>query len=70
MTIETLKPFQMGRETMTGLSRDLYKLAESGNEIIVGLIGAGEMGTDLILQIGRMKGMRLVPWPYATSRMR
>lgn len=59
MTIETFKPFQMGRESMTGLSRDLYKLADSGKEIIVGLIGAGEMGTDLILQIGRMRGMRV-----------
>lgn len=59
MHIETTKPFHMNRECMTGISRDLHRLADSGKQIIVGLIGAGEMGTDLILQIGRMRGMRV-----------
>ncbi|MGJ8528930.1 NAD(P)H-dependent oxidoreductase [Maritalea sp.] len=51
--------FQMPPESLTGLSRDLLKLEEAGKEVIIGLIGAGEMGTDLIMQVARMRGLRI-----------
>ncbi|MGQ9780332.1 MAG: NAD(P)H-dependent oxidoreductase [Bacillota bacterium] len=42
------------------INRDLARLEESGNRIGVGLVGAGNMGTDIISQISRMKGLRTV----------
>ena len=41
-----------------GINRDLAKLAGSGKEIRVGLIGAGNMGTDIISQFYAMKGIK------------
>jgi len=52
-------PFQMPPESLTGLSRDLLRLEEAGKEVLIGLIGAGEMGTDLIMQVARMRGLRI-----------
>jgi predicted homoserine dehydrogenase-like protein len=41
-----------------GLSADLAKrLAETGRPIRVGLIGSGEMGTDIVTQCGQMTGI-------------
>lgn len=51
--------FKMPDESFTGLSRDLLKLEQQGKEVVIGLIGAGEMGTDLIMQIARMRGLRV-----------
>jgi len=43
----------------TGLARDLLKRAEEGRPVRVGIIGCGEMGTDLVTQIARMKGIEV-----------
>ncbi|MGE5599636.1 MAG: hypothetical protein ACM3XS_09675, partial [Bacteroidota bacterium] len=43
---------------MYGINRDLAKREAAGKPINVGLVGAGNMGTDIISQIGRMKGTR------------
>lgn len=51
--------FQMPPESLTGLSRDLLRLENEGKEVLIGLIGAGEMGTDLIMQVARMRGLRI-----------
>jgi predicted homoserine dehydrogenase-like protein len=51
-----------GRETAIaarGLAADLVAREESGKPIRVGIIGCGEMGTDLVTQIARMKGLRV-----------
>lgn len=42
-----------------GLAADLAAREESGQPIRVGVIGCGEMGTDLVTQIARMQGMRI-----------
>ena len=44
----------------TTLAGDLAQRAEAGKPVRVGLVGAGEMGTDLILQIQRMQGIEVV----------
>ena len=44
---------------LTGLARDLAAHAEKGNPIRVGVIGSGEMGTDLVTQFMLMKGLEL-----------
>lgn len=41
----------------TGLARDLARRADAGRPVRVGLIGCGEMGTDIVTQISRMPGM-------------
>lgn len=45
---------------LTGLAKELDELAKSGNPIRVGVIGAGEMGTDLVTQFMLISGMDLV----------
>ena len=40
-----------------GLARDLAARAEEGRPVRIGLIGCGEMGTDIVTQVGRMKGI-------------
>lgn len=42
-----------------GLAADLAAREKSGQPIRVGVIGCGEMGTDLVTQIARMQGMRI-----------
>ena len=42
-----------------GLAADLAAREEAGKPIRVGIIGCGEMGTDLVTQIARMKGLRV-----------
>ena len=42
-----------------GLAADLAAREEAGRPIRVGIIGCGEMGTDLVTQIARMKGLRV-----------
>lgn len=44
---------------LTGLARDLKKRADSGRPIRIGLIGAGEMGTDIVTQVARMPGLEI-----------
>ena len=45
--------------TLTGLARDLAARADSGKTIRVGVIGSGEMGTDLVTQGSLMKGIEI-----------
>lgn len=40
-----------------GLAADLQARQEAGKPIRVGIVGCGEMGTDLVTQIARMKGL-------------
>jgi len=44
---------------LVGLARDLQMRAETGKPIRIGLIGAGEMGTDIVTQVARMPGIEV-----------
>ena len=44
---------------LTGLARDLAARADSGKPIRVGVIGSGEMGTDLVTQMSLMRGVEM-----------
>lgn len=43
----------------TGLAADLAALEEAGRFIRIGLVGVGEMGTDIVTQVALMKGLRI-----------
>ncbi|WP_404401540.1 NAD(P)H-dependent oxidoreductase [Pelagibacterium halotolerans] len=43
----------------TGIARDLKARAESGKPIRLGIIGSGEMGTDLVTQVMLMDGIEI-----------
>ncbi|HTM78152.1 MAG TPA: NAD(P)H-dependent oxidoreductase [Devosia sp.] len=45
---------------LTGIARDLAARAETGKPIRVGVIGSGEMGTDLVTQMSLMTGIEMV----------
>lgn len=45
---------------MIGLYRELERLEREGKKIKIGIIGVGEMGTDMVCQISRMKGIETV----------
>ena len=42
---------------LTGLASDLWKRSEAGNSIRIGLIGSGEMGTDIVARASLMPGI-------------
>jgi len=42
-----------------GLSADLLRYAEKNGPVTVGLAGAGQMGTDIVVQLSLMPGVRL-----------
>lgn len=44
---------------LTGIARDLKTRAEKGNPLRIGVIGSGEMGTDLVTQCMLMQGLEL-----------
>src|SRR5690606_29495855 len=44
---------------LTGLARDLQARADAGKPIRVGVIGSGEMGTDLVTQGALMRGIEV-----------
>ena len=44
---------------LTGIARDLAARAETGKPIRVGVIGSGEMGTDLVTQMSLMAGIEM-----------
>ncbi len=52
---------------LSGIARDLAKLEDENKHIYVGIIGCGEMGTDLVTQIMLMKGIRIAA--IATRRI-
>ena len=43
----------------TGIARDLERLKDSGKPIRLGIIGSGEMGTDLVTQVSLMDGIEI-----------
>jgi predicted homoserine dehydrogenase-like protein len=45
--------------TRVGLAAELTAYAETHGDVVVGLVGAGQMGTDLIVQFRLMPGVRL-----------
>jgi len=45
---------------MIGLNKELERLEKEGKRIKVGLVGTGQMGTDIISQITLMKGIEVV----------
>ncbi|HVW93088.1 MAG TPA: NAD(P)H-dependent oxidoreductase [Devosia sp.] len=45
---------------LTGLARDLAARADAGKPIRLGVIGSGEMGTDLVTQGSLMRGIEVV----------
>ena len=44
---------------LTGLAKDLAARAETGKPIRIGLVGAGEMGTDIVSRVAHMQGMAI-----------
>ena len=44
---------------LTGLAKDLAAKAESGRPIRIGLVGAGEMGTDIVSRVALMDGIEI-----------
>lgn len=55
------KPARLARTNvaLTGLARDLAEREKSGKPIQIGLIGCGEMGTDLLTRAAQMQGIRV-----------
>lgn len=49
----------MSNVHLTGIARDLAARAEEGKTIRIGVIGAGEMGTDLVTQCMLMQGVEI-----------
>lgn len=43
----------------TGLAKDLETRAKSGRPIRIGLIGSGEMGTDIVTRVAHMTGIEI-----------
>ena len=44
---------------LTGLARDLAARGESGKPIRIGLVGSGEMGTDIVARVAHMPGIEI-----------
>ncbi|WP_165223071.1 NAD(P)H-dependent oxidoreductase [Affinirhizobium pseudoryzae] len=42
---------------LTGLARDLSARADAGKPVRIGLVGAGEMGTDIVSRVAHMQGI-------------
>jgi predicted homoserine dehydrogenase-like protein len=49
----------MTNVALTGLARELARRADEGRPVRIGVIGSGEMGTDLVTQCMLMKGVRV-----------
>lgn len=49
----------MTNVALTGLARELARRADEGRPVRIGVIGSGEMGTDLVTQCMLMKGVEL-----------
>jgi len=49
----------MTNVALTGLARELAEREKTGRPIRIGLIGCGEMGTDLVTQVSLMRGIRI-----------
>jgi len=44
---------------LTGLARDMQQRADEGRPIRIGLIGSGEMGTDIVTRVAHMPGIEV-----------
>jgi len=44
---------------LTGLARDLAARAETGRPVRIGLVGAGEMGADIVSRVAHMQGIQI-----------
>ena len=42
---------------LTGLAKDLAARADTGKPVRIGLVGAGEMGTDIVSRVAHMQGI-------------
>ena len=42
---------------LTGLAKDLATRADTGKPVRIGLVGAGEMGTDIVSRVAHMQGI-------------
>ncbi len=49
----------MTNVALTGLARDLARRADEGKPVRIGLIGCGEMGTDIVTQVAQMRGIEV-----------
>ena len=45
---------------MIGLNEELAARAAAGKPVKIGMIGAGQMGVDVVAQVGMMKGIDIV----------
>lgn len=54
--------------TLTGLAKDLAARADQGPPIRIGLIGSGEMGTDIVTQTAQMDGVEVAAITATTPR--
>ncbi len=45
--------------SLTGLAKDLETRAETDKPIRIGLVGCGEMGTDVVTRVAHMKGIEV-----------
>ncbi len=50
----------MANVALTSLARDLNHREVQGKPVRIGLIGCGEMGTDIVVQTSRMRGIKVV----------
>ena len=44
---------------LTGLAKDLAARGDTGKPIRIGLVGAGEMGTDIVSRVAQMQGISI-----------
>ena len=44
---------------LTGLAKELAARADTGKPVRIGLIGAGEMGTDIVSRVAHMRGIEI-----------
>jgi predicted homoserine dehydrogenase-like protein len=44
---------------LTGLAKDLALRADTGKPVRIGLVGAGEMGTDIVSRVAHMRGIEV-----------
>ncbi|MEN0000927.1 MAG: homoserine dehydrogenase [Pseudomonadota bacterium] len=52
-------PFNPPNVALSGLAADLARREEEGRPIRIGLVGTGEMGTDIFTQVAMMKGVEI-----------
>ncbi|SFZ85605.1 Predicted homoserine dehydrogenase, contains C-terminal SAF domain [Devosia enhydra] len=52
-------PKSLANVHLTGIARDLAARADAGKPIRIGVIGSGEMGTDLVTQGALMRGVEI-----------